>query len=59
MSMVRHDHIATDCDSAAEACFAESDESLMHEVICEQTLSAMRIKRDEVERRIVPSKDTL
>jgi hypothetical protein len=57
--MIRHDHVATDCHSTGETCFAKGDEPFMHAFIRKQTPSAMRIERDEVQRWIVPLKDTL
>jgi len=55
--MIGHDYIPTDSDSAGKTCLTENDESLMHAFICEQTPSAMRIKRDEVQRWVVSLKD--
>ena len=51
-------HVATDCDSASETCFAESDQLLMRPLVREQLSSPMRVKPDEVQRWIVSLKDT-
>ena len=59
MNMIGHDHVATNCDSTDETCFAKGDEPFMHVFIRKQSPSAMRIERDEVQRWIVPLKDTL
>ena len=59
MNMIGHDHVATNCDSTGETCFAKGDEPFMHAFIRKQTSSAMRIERDEVQRWVVPLKDTL
>jgi hypothetical protein len=59
MNMIGHYQVATDCDSAGETCFAESDQLLMHALVREPLFSPMCVKRDEVQRWIVPLKDTL
>jgi len=57
--MIGHDHAATSCDSTGETCFAKRDEPFMHAFIRKQTPSTMRVERDEVQRWVVPLKDTL
>jgi hypothetical protein len=42
-----------------ETCFAENDQLLMHMLVREPLFSAMCVKRDEVQRRIVSLKHTL
>jgi hypothetical protein len=50
MNMIGHDHVATNCNSTGETCFAKGDEPFIRK----QTPSAMRIECDEVQRWVVP-----
>ena len=53
MNVIRHDHVPANYDSAAECHSRKSNEAAMYPIIRQKPSSAMRVKCDEIQRRIV------